>query len=270
MSRDHESYHLQANYASLSLALEFNFCLELFLNNPISNNSPYFYFKRGEKNNKQTSKPKPTPQRAFCCLLFTYESETHHKSDQKLFILVEQMENLFASVLEFCNNNWFEISIALLVVFLVYIFLYVIQIHELIGNITRAGFHSNICSEQSDLLSTLLHPLKVDQLNTDRLLDILDISGINCPFEHLPTGCQLTCWEPNPYGQPFLEKKAADSERVFLKEVLGGPIGDLDKLEDGSFDTVVSHMALCSISDPEEVLAEIHRLLRPVSIFFLF
>lgn len=173
---------------------------------------------------------------------------------------------LLANILEFCVKNLFAISIALLVLFLVYIFL-VVQIHELVGNITRFAFHSYICSEQSELLSTLLYPLKVDQLNADRLLDVLDISGINCPFEHLPTGCQLTCWEPNPYGRPFLGKKAEESERVFLKEILSGPIGDLDKIEDGSFDIVVSHMSLCSVSEPEEVLVEIHRLLRPVGFF---
>lgn len=174
---------------------------------------------------------------------------------------------LLANILEFCVKNLFAISIALLVLFLVYIFL-VVQIHELVGNITRFAFHSYICSEQSELLSTLLYPLKVDQLNADRLLDVLDISGINCPFEHLPTGCQLTCWEPNPYGRPFLEKKAEESERVFLKEILSGPIGDLDKIEDGSFDIVVSHMSLCSVSEPEEVLVEIHRLLRPGGSFY--
>lgn len=174
---------------------------------------------------------------------------------------------LLTNILKFCEQNLLQISVTLLVLFLVYLLL-VVQLHELLGNLSRHAFHGDICSEQTDILSKLLHPLKVDQLSTDRLFEVLDLSGASCPFGQLPTGCQLTCWQPNPYGVSFLEKAAAEAGRVFLKDVLEGPIGDLDKIEDDSFDAVVSNMALCSVTDPGALLAEIRRILRPGGSFY--
>ena len=72
---------------------------------------------------------------------------------------------------------------------------------------------------------------------------------------------QLTGLDPNPF---MLEKTAA------LKTTAGGVlpalvrgVGEEMPFDDNSFDAVVSTLVLCSVQDPERVMEEIARVLKP-------
>jgi len=66
----------------------------------------------------------------------------------------------------------------------------------------------------------------------------------------------------------FVERARAltDGARV---EFATGDAHQLD-LEDGSFDAVVFHTTLCHVAEPERVLAEAHRVLRPDGVLVVF
>jgi len=96
--------------------------------------------------------------------------------------------------------------------------------------------------------------------------DVVEIgagSGIN--FLHYPTGLQLTCIEPNPYMHPYLRESAAASGHAL--NLLEGYAEALP-LPDASADAVVSTLVLCSVFNPDLVLSEILRVLRPGGRFY--
>lgn|SRR5574337_223966 len=66
--------------------------------------------------------------------------------------------------------------------------------------------------------------------------------------------------EPNPYFQPYLQRKA---EKLGLRVELRGGTAERLGLEDSSADAVVSTLVLCSVEDLEAALREISRVLKP-------
>jgi SAM-dependent methyltransferase len=84
-------------------------------------------------------------------------------------------------------------------------------------------------------------------------------SGLN--LEHYPTAVsKLVAVEPNP---GMLERARERIARVpFTVEVIQAAAESLP-LPQASVDTAVSTLTLCSVSEPEQVLKELHRVLRP-------
>jgi ubiquinone/menaquinone biosynthesis C-methylase UbiE len=92
-----------------------------------------------------------------------------------------------------------------------------------------------------------------------RVLEIGFGSGSNLP--HYPAGVTgITALDPNS-GMHDLAAPRLASSRAPVWPVLGA--AEHLPFSDAGFDTVVSTLTLCSVSDPTQVLAEARRVLRP-------
>ena len=85
-------------------------------------------------------------------------------------------------------------------------------------------------------------------------------SGVGANLRYLPPGTRLVAIEPNPYMHPRL-RRAARSHGVDLE--IRTVVGERIDLPDASADAVISSLVLCSVGDPDAVLAEVRRVLRP-------
>lgn len=97
-----------------------------------------------------------------------------------------------------------------------------------------------------------------------RTLELGAGTGLNLP--HYPDAVsELVVTEPYPHMVPKLQQRMAalaldrDGRRT---QLLVAPAERLP-FEDDSFDTVVAAMILCTVKDPEVVLVEIERVLKP-------
>ncbi|XP_016371388.1 methyltransferase-like protein 7A [Sinocyclocheilus rhinocerous] len=101
-----------------------------------------------------------------------------------------------------------------------------------------------------------------------RILELGSGSGAN--FEHYPTGCRITCIDPNPHFQKYLEKSMAKNDHLFYDSFIVASGENLKAVEDNSMDVVVCTLVLCSVQDTQKVLQEAKRVLRPGgALFFL-
>ena len=73
-------------------------------------------------------------------------------------------------------------------------------------------------------------------------------------------GARLIAIEPNTYMHTRL-RRSARSRGVDLE--IRGVVGERIGLPDASADAVISSLVLCSVRDPDAVLAEVRRVLRP-------
>ncbi len=83
-------------------------------------------------------------------------------------------------------------------------------------------------------------------------------SGAN--FRYLPQGIRVIAIEPNVHMHPALRRRAA--ERGIELDVRGLRGEELD-IPTGSVDFVFSSLVLCSVDRPEQVIAEVRRILKP-------
>jgi len=82
-------------------------------------------------------------------------------------------------------------------------------------------------------------------------------AGTGANVAHYPTGLEsLTLTEPDPHMRARLERQAKDIE------VRDASVEQLP-FSDGSFDTVVCTLVLCSVTDIDGSVAELCRVLRP-------
>jgi ubiquinone/menaquinone biosynthesis C-methylase UbiE len=91
-----------------------------------------------------------------------------------------------------------------------------------------------------------------------RVLEVAVGTGLNLP--HYPAAATLTGVELSPRMLALARQRAAELGRdVDLRE------GDAERLPfgDGSFDTVVCALGLCTIPDPARAIEEMHRVLVP-------
>jgi SAM-dependent methyltransferase len=92
-----------------------------------------------------------------------------------------------------------------------------------------------------------------------RVLELGAGTGLNLP--HYPDGLErLVLAEPEEHMADRLERRRRELGRP--AEVVLAPAESLP-FDEGSFDTVVSTMVLCTVSDPDRALAEVHRVLAP-------
>jgi ubiquinone/menaquinone biosynthesis C-methylase UbiE len=83
-------------------------------------------------------------------------------------------------------------------------------------------------------------------------------TGLNLDHYDRDAVTRLVLTEPDPHMAKRLRERAAGTDA----EVHEAPAERLP-LEDGSADTVVSTLVLCTVPDPEAVLREVARVLRP-------
>ena len=85
-------------------------------------------------------------------------------------------------------------------------------------------------------------------------------AGVGANLRYLPEAALLIAIEPNPYMHPRL-RRAARSRGVDLE--IRSVVGERIDLPDASADAVISSLVLCSVRDPQAVVAEVRRVLRP-------
>ena len=85
-------------------------------------------------------------------------------------------------------------------------------------------------------------------------------AGVGANLRYLPDDARLIAIEPNPYMHPRL-RRAARSRGVDLE--IRSVVGERIDLPDASADAVISSLVLCSVRDPQAVVAEVRRVLRP-------
>ena len=79
-------------------------------------------------------------------------------------------------------------------------------------------------------------------------------------MRYLAPNSRLIAVEPNPHMHARLRRAArAAGVDLEIRDVVGEQID----LPDASADAVISSLVLCSVGDPDLVLAEIRRILRP-------
>lgn len=95
---------------------------------------------------------------------------------------------------------------------------------------------------------------------TGELLEIGAGTGINLP--HYPYNLsKITLCEPDSQMRRKLRQKLTDAQHRNIQVVHW--CAEQIELPDQSFDTIVSSLVLCSVSDPQQALKELYRLLRP-------
>jgi SAM-dependent methyltransferase len=85
-------------------------------------------------------------------------------------------------------------------------------------------------------------------------------SGAGANLRYLPRGTRLIAIEPNVRMHPALRRRAAEQG---IELDLRGLRGEELDLATGSVDFVFSSLVLCSVESPEQVIAEVRRVLRP-------
>jgi len=91
--------------------------------------------------------------------------------------------------------------------------------------------------------------------------NVLEIGpGTGPNLVYYPSGIHWLGVEPNPYMYPHLRTAAA---RAGLQVDLRPGMAERLPAEDNSMDAVVSTLVLCSVRDPEGVLQEVRRVLKP-------
>jgi SAM-dependent methyltransferase len=92
----------------------------------------------------------------------------------------------------------------------------------------------------------------------DRFVEIGPGAGAN--FRYYRPGTYVIAVEPNTMMHPRLRKNAAQYQvQLDVKEFRGEEID----LETESIDAVVGTLVLCTVEDPERVISEVHRILKP-------
>ena len=101
-----------------------------------------------------------------------------------------------------------------------------------------------------------------DGIEPGRILEIGAGTGAN--FDYLPAGSRIVALEPNEAMHDRLRRRA--SQKGAAIELLVAP-GESIPLDDGSVDTVICSLVLCTVGNPTAVLSEITRVLRPGGTF---
>jgi len=98
-----------------------------------------------------------------------------------------------------------------------------------------------------------------------RTLEIGAGNGFSLPY-YTDRVEALTLIEPNPEFRRQLASVVTTAEPRDVT-VIDGDVHALD-FPDASFDTVTASLVFCSVTDPQQALSEVHRVLRPGGRFF--
>ncbi len=84
--------------------------------------------------------------------------------------------------------------------------------------------------------------------------------GTGANFRYYSPGTKLIAIEPNSMMHPYLETNA---ERYRLRLQIQTGRGEEIQLEDETTEAVVGTLVLCTVENPQQVLTEVHRILKP-------
>lgn len=128
----------------------------------------------------------------------------------------------------------------------------------------RGRFNAAFFRMMAPYLERTLRPRKA-RLFAELPSEVVEIgSGVGANLPYLPSGATLVALEPNRYMHGRL-REAARRRGVRLE--LHQRTAEQTGLADRSVDAVISSLVLCSVEDPEAVLSEVRRILRPGGTF---
>lgn len=103
--------------------------------------------------------------------------------------------------------------------------------------------------------------------NADGTLHLLEIGcGTGANFKFYPDGCTVICTDPNPHFQKYLRMSMDANTHLTYGEFLVVSGENMKEVEDESMDVVVCTLVLCSVHNVRQVLQEVRRILKPVSL----
>ncbi len=132
------------------------------------------------------------------------------------------------------------------------------------------GFYSNYIFPRAMESTLKKEPFTTfrRELLADVKGDVLEIgfgTGLNMPHYNAEQVKKITTVDPNPGMNKRAQKRIADASIAVENHMLSG---EELPLENDCFDAVVSTWTLCSISDVEQSLKEIRRILKPGGRFY--
>jgi SAM-dependent methyltransferase len=109
-------------------------------------------------------------------------------------------------------------------------------------------------------LDRLLRPHK-RRVFADLPGQVLELgSGVGANFRYLRRGARVIAVEPNTAMHAGLRRRA---QRHGIDLDLRGIVGESLDAGDGTADAVISSLVLCTVENPDQVVAEVLRVLRP-------
>ena len=133
------------------------------------------------------------------------------------------------------------------------------------ANPIRGRFNSWLLSKFEDDFHEEVGPRKQQYIGalTGTVVEIGAGNGVN--FRYYPAGTRVIVYEPNPYMH---ERLHAAGRAQGLDYELRATSAEQLELPDNSVDAVVCTLVLCTIPNPDRVVAEIRRVLKPGGKFF--
>jgi ubiquinone/menaquinone biosynthesis C-methylase UbiE len=127
--------------------------------------------------------------------------------------------------------------------------------HPLIGQ-----FNSWLLAKFEDDFHEETGPMKRERMKDlqGTVVEIGPGNGIN--LRYYSDGVKVIAVEPNPYMHTRLHERAALAKAEV--EIKGEFLHDL-RIADNSIDAVVCTLVLCTVPDPESILQEVLRILKP-------
>ncbi|TDH14259.1 hypothetical protein EPR50_G00040640 [Perca flavescens] len=106
--------------------------------------------------------------------------------------------------------------------------------------------------------------------NTDGTLRLLEIGcGSGANFKFYPHGCTVICTDPNPHFEKYLRMSMDANTHLTYDTFIVTSGEDMEEIKDESLDVVVCTLVLCSVSNVQQVLQEVRRILKTVSLRML-
>lgn len=124
----------------------------------------------------------------------------------------------------------------------------------------RGPFNALFFTALDRYLDHLLRPQKRSRFGALPATVVELGPGVGANLRYLRPGTRLIAVEPNPAMHDRLRARAARA-RIDLE--LHNTVAEQLDLPDESVDAVISSLVLCTVTDPDAVLAEVHRILRP-------
>lgn len=103
--------------------------------------------------------------------------------------------------------------------------------------------------------------------NSDGSLRLLEIGcGSGANFQFYPYGCTVTCTDPNPHFEKYLRMSMDVNKHLTYDKFIVAFGEDMKVVPDDSVDVVVCTLVLCSVRNVQQVLQEVRRVLKTVSV----
>ena len=133
------------------------------------------------------------------------------------------------------------------------------------ANPIRGRFNSWLLAKFEDDFHEEVGPRKAEHIGAldGTVVEIGAGNGVN--FRYYPPGVKLVAYEPNPYMHERLLESARKHGLDLELRAISAERLDFD---DGTVDAAVCTLVLCTVPDPEQLVREVRRVLKPGGRFF--